>query len=451
MRQQTLRLRLIYILTLCWVLLACQGSDDGAVRLAVEAPPVEAVQARSGALPLEERLNGVVKARNQVAVRPEVAGPVVEVLVQSGEAVERGQPLVRLDDATVRQQLRQSEANLRLSEASAREARAQVAEIEAQVVRSRSLAAQELISDLDLEMQEAQRAAAEANAEQAEARVDEVRATVEERRAAIAKTLVRSPLTGRVGQRHAEVGMMVDTGTLLFQVGNLEEVVVEIPLTERMLAYVQPGQTTLLTVQGREEAPLRAELSRISPFLDEATFSTVGEIDVDNRDGRLRPGMFVTVDVLYGESDTATLVPVGALWDDPRSGRLGVFVVDGMAAEPPPELSEEAHGVTFREVERLAEGRSVVGLRGVEPEEWVVTVGQHLLAADEVSSARVRPTTWQRVLALQGLQRDDLLRGFLEKQQRLAQTLGAGLPTDEAYLPNTGAPNAGAPNTDKSN
>ena len=37
----------------------------------VEAPPVEAVQARSGALPLEERLNGVVKARNQVAVRPE--------------------------------------------------------------------------------------------------------------------------------------------------------------------------------------------------------------------------------------------------------------------------------------------------------------------------------------------------------------------------------------------
>lgn len=421
-------------------LVACAG-DEAEMRRDdpnLQAPPVEAVQARAGTLPLEERLNGVVKARNQVAVRPEVAGPVVEVLVQSGEAVEQGQPLVRLDDATVEQQLRQSEANLRLSEASAKGARARVAEIEAQVVRSRSLAAQALISDLDLEVQEAQLAAAEAEAEQAEARVDEVRASVAERRAATAKTLVRSPIAGRVGQRQVEVGMMVDAGTLLFQVGNLEEVRVEIPLTERMLGYLQPGQTVVLSAQDSAEEPLRATLSRISPFLDASTFSTVAEIDVDNRAGRLRPGMFVTVDVLYGDSAEATLVPTGALWDDPGSGKLGVFVVEGMADEPSSELSETAYDVVFRPVERLAEGRSTVGLRGIEPGEWVVTVGQHLLTDDGALAARVRPTTWQRVVALQGLQKEDLLRGFLEKQQRLAQTLGAGLPTEAVYLPNGG-------------
>jgi hypothetical protein len=82
----------------------------------------------------------------------------------------------------------------------------------------------------------------------------------------------------------------------------------------------------------------------------------------------------------------------------------------------------------------LAEGRGRSGVEGVEEGEWVVTVGQHLLheqmqAADaEAVEARVRPTSWQRVLELQGLQREDLLEGFLAKQRRLAGVLGAELP-----------------------
>lgn len=425
------------LLALAAIFVACGGAEDGpsaAERGAAEAPPVEAVQARSGSLPLEERLNGVVKARNQVAVRPEISAPVVAVLVESGEAVERGQPLVRLDDETLRQQLRQSEASLRLAEAAAKASQARVAELEAQVTRNRRLAEQALISDLELETQEAQLAAAEAGADQAAAQVDEAQATVEERQAAMAKTVVRAPVAGRVGQRHAEVGMMADPSTLLFRVGNLDDMIVEVPLTERMLGYVEEGQTVLLSTQGGAEAPLRASLSRISPFLEGGSFSTIGEIDVDNRAGRLRPGMFVSVDVLYGESEEATLVPASALWDDPRTGTLGVFVVEGMASDPAPGLSEEAYGVAHRSVEVLAQGRSEIGLRGVEPEEWVVTVGQHLLAAEEGSTARVRPITWERVAMLQGLQREDLLHGFLAKQQQLAKTLGAGLPSNEAFF-----------------
>lgn len=430
-------------LTAIWIalyVLACgatdprsEDGDDG------PAPPVEAVRTRSGSLPLEERLNGLVKARNQVEVRPEIAAPVVAVLVDSGDAVERGQPLVRLDGETLGQQLRQVEASLRLAEAQARESRARIAELSAQVVRSRSLAEQELISILDLETQEAQLAAAEANAEQAEARVEEARATVDERRTASARTVVRSPVAGRVGQRRVEVGMLVDPGTLLFRVGDLDRVIVEVPLSEGMLDDLEVGQTALVRPRGGDAEPLRATLSRISPFLEDGSFSTTGEIDVDNKGGRLRPGMFVTVDVLYGESQQATLAPASALWDDPASGVLGVYVVAGMPdAEPdadaPPELSEKAHGVELRPVEVLATGRGTVGLRGVEADEWVVTVGQHLLAGKDDATARVRPATWERVLGLQSLQREDLLRGFMAKQRRLARTLGAGIPAGEDFL-----------------
>jgi len=49
----------------------------------------------------------------------------------------------------------------------------------------------------------------------------------------------------------------------------------------------------------------------------------------------------------------------------------------------------------------------------------------------------VRPTTWERVLELQGLQREDLLEGFMEKQRRVARALGAEIPDDPELVERT--------------
>jgi HlyD family secretion protein len=421
----------------------CRGGGDEAARGDGEATPaVEAVQARTGSLPLEERLSGSVRARDQVSVRAEISAPVVEVMVRSGASVRRGQPLVRLDDGTLREQLRQAEASVRLSEAAEKAAQARVAELKAQVVRARSLAAEALVSRLELETQEAQLAAAEASADQAQAQVEQARATRQERAAALEKTVVRAPVAGRVGRRNAEVGMLADTSVVLFEVGNLDELIVEIPLTGEMLAYIRAGQEVRVATPALAGEPLRARLSRISPFLAAGSLSTVGEVDLANPDGRLHPGMFVTVDVQHGESEPATLIPASALWEDPRTGTRGVFVVEldpGTPVPPSPAsaplaaLSARAHPASFRPVQVLAEGRAAVGVGGVAGGEWVVTVGQHLLPADRRGEARVRPVAWERVLTLQGLQREDLLRGFLEKQQHLARTRGAAPPLAEEF------------------
>jgi RND family efflux transporter MFP subunit len=406
-------------------------------------PAVEAVQARVGTLPLEERVSGVVKAHNQVAIHAEIEAPIVAVMVRSGEAVEEGQPLVRLQDDALRDQLRQAEAAVRLEEAAAKAARARVAELEAQASRARALAKEQLVSRLELETVEAQLAAAEASADQADARVEQARATVEERRTALRRSIVRSPVAGRVGRRQAEVGMIASPSTLLFEVGNLDEVIVEVPLTGEMLGHVREGQPVRIGSQSLGGEPIQARLSRIPPFLAAGSFSTVGEIDVRNGDGRLRPGMFVNVDILYGESDRATLVPTSALWEDPRTGVRGVFVLDlpeGAAPAPEagktgvPALSAEPVPVALRSVEVVAEGRAAAGVRGLEEGEWVVTVGQHLLGGDRGAAARFRPTSWDRVLDLQSRQREDLVQGFLEKQQRMARAQGAEPPSNEEFL-----------------
>ena len=420
-------------------LAACtrSGGPDQAKEGAI--PAVEAVLARSGTLPLEERLNGVVKSHNQVSIRAEISAPIVQVHVRSGEAVEEGQPLVTLQDDALRDQLRHAEASVRLEEAAANGARARVAELTAQVTRARALAEEALISRLELETLEAQLLGAEAAADQAVARVDQVRATVEERRSAIAKTVIRAPVAGRVGRRNAEVGMLAEPSALLFEVGNLENLIVEVPLTGQMLRHIKEGLPARITAAGRGGQELRARISRISPFLAASTFSTIGEIDVQDPEGRLRPGMFVNVDLMYGESEEATLVPGSALWEDPRTGVRGIFVVDMAGVDTAAltgtrELSAQPRPVALRSVQVLAEGRATLGVEGVRAGEWVVTIGQHLLRDEAEARARVRPVTWERVLELQALQREDLLRAFLEKQQRLARAHGAAPPSNEEFL-----------------
>jgi RND family efflux transporter MFP subunit len=410
------------------------------------APLVEAVQARFGALPVEETVSGRVRAADQVAIRPEISGRVVEVLVRSGQAIEKGQPLVRLDATESRERLRQAEADVRLAEATAAAARARVAELQALVARTRALASEELVAAQELETQEAQLDALRATADEAEARVEQAEATVEERRSALDKTVVRAPLAGRVGDRQVEVGMQVDPATVLFLAGDLSELIVEVNLTEAMLGRgVEPGLPVLIETRGDPGSSLEAELSRISPFLAAQSFTALGEIDVDNTLGRLQPGMFTTVKILVGQSRQATLIPATALWEDPVSGQWGVFVVEETSgletpAQATTESPDESRAVAFQRIEVLAEGRGAAGVTGLDQEAWVVTVGQNLLREelqtadrDEGSPAvaRVRPVPWARVLALQDLQDEDLLEGFLDKQRKVAATLGAEIPESE--------------------
>jgi HlyD family secretion protein len=434
--------------------LACGASSEQGDRPPTTAPLVEAVEARFGALPLEETMPGVVRARNQVTIRPEVAGRIVEVLVRSGESVDRGQALVRLEEVEARERLRQAEADVRLAEATAAAARARVIELEARAARTRALAEQELVSEQDLDSLEAQLDALRASADEALARVDQRQAAVEEQRSALAKTVVRAPVAGRLGERRAEVGMLVDPSTLLFVVGDLDELIVEVNLTESMLRKVEEGLQVEIESRDAVTEPVRAELSRISPFLAEESFTTVGEIDVDNRGGRLRPGMFVTVRILVGQSQRATLVPVSAVWDDPVSGARGAFVIqEATGLEVPNSITtlspDESRRTVFRQVEVLAVGRGVAGVIGIETGAWVVTVGQHLLATElrfsdgtdssssddaeveQATRARVRPVPWERVLELQDLQDEDLLEGFLATQRKISAALGAEIPDSE--------------------
>jgi RND family efflux transporter MFP subunit len=421
---------------------ACRGSREEAQK-APEPPAVEAVAAGEGTVPLTERITGIVRARNQVEIRPEISAPIESVHVRSGDSVRKGQVLVRLEDGPIREQLRQAEAAVKLAEAEAREAKARLDEAAAQVERTRALAAEKLVSTMELETLESQFAAARASADRAQAAIEEARATAEERRSLLERTVLRAPVSGRVGQRQAEIGMLARPDTLLFLLGNLEDLLVEIPLTQEILRAVREGTPVQISGPTLPGDPIPARVSRVSPFLEPGSLSTIAEIDLDNPGRRLSPGMYVIADLEYARSETATLLPVSALWEDPETQAVGVFVATGLRGQPPGATNgadgpgavpAQATPVSHRPVQIVARGREVVGVRGVQKGEWVVVVGQHLLARDGSRTARVRPARWERVLDLQRRQREDLLEAYLTKQREIAAGGGLEPPPSEEFL-----------------
>jgi len=410
------KLNLIYLAIPLALLLAACATEENSERNNRDSytPTVEVIETVTGSLPLEERLTGVVRARNQSEIYPEITAPVLEILVSSGEQVSKGQPLVRLRQREARERLNQANSGLQIADAQVSQARANVQRLQARLSRIEELSQRNLESDLEVEQLQAEVASAQASLELTRAQYNQAASIVEERKNELDNTVIHSPIDGYVGTRLVEIGQLVTPSTRIFEVGDTRRMNIRISLTERMLAYIRTGQSVNISSTAFGGEIIQTQLTNISPFLNPVTNSAEAEIELDNPDGLLRAGMFVTIDILYGESDQAVLIPNNSLFTNPSDGRRGVYVASRSGLSEI-ELGQENQSaiigptpVDFIPVTVVAQGRQVSGVTGIDSGDLVVTIGQNLLASGR-EEARVRVISWDRIMELQQLQNRDLL------------------------------------------
>src|SRR5690606_27805809 len=197
-----------------------------------------------------------------------------------------------------------------------------------------------LTSVADLEAAQADALSAEADLALMQAQLDQAESLVAERREELADTVVRAPVAGVVGGRNAEIGQLATSSTPLFVIGDTSDMIVEVTLTQRMLGYIRPGTTANIVSDAAPEQVIEAEVTRISPFLHPVTRTTTAEIEVARPSELLRPGMFVTVNMLYGETELAPVIPNSAIYRNPRDGRTGVYAASLDDAVLDRELTE---------------------------------------------------------------------------------------------------------------
>lgn len=387
-------------------------------------PTVEAVVAQFGSLPLEERLSGSVKAFNQTEIYPEVAAPVVEIFVNNGARVTAGQRLMRLRDIEASEQLSQAEANLRIANAQVEQAQANLSRLESQLNRATSLRERNLSSPAEFEELQAEVISARASLNLSVAQQSSAQSGVEERRNELNKYIIKAPIDGVVGDRNAELGQFVTTSTRVFTIGNLQRMKVEVALTEGMLARIREGMRVQLTTPAAPDTVIMATVNRISPFLNPTSQTAVAEIEVNNQGGILRPGMFIAVDIFYGDSQQATLVPNNAIYRHPQQGFEGIFVTPSLSQELNFQTEDSDGNETpqivgpvpyeFRRIEIIARGREVTAVRGIDPQTHVVTLG-HSLLIEGSEGTRVKTMDWSHILNLQQMQSRDLIKLIQER------------------------------------
>ncbi len=399
------------------------------------APTVEIVRSQIGSLPLEERLTGVVRAQNQTGIYPEIAGRITEVYVQNGERVESGQPLAKIRDDEFREQRNQAESDLDVAEAQVRQARASLSRIDSRLSRAEQLSERDMETQLELETLRADKEEAEANLDLAKAQKRRAESELKDSEYALNNTVIEAPYSGVVGGRDVEIGQRVDTGNRIFEIGDMDNMKVTVTLTEGMTGHIRPGHTSFITSPALTDTTIESQVTRISPFLNPVSHTTQAEIEVPNPGNSLRPGMFVSVDIMYGETDQATLVPNAAIFTNPAEGSRGVFVAEGIGTELDLESEEDADTedeegnpifgpvpVEFVPVDIIAEGRAMTGISGLSEGQYVVTLGQNMLADRGSEEARVREADWDDILDKQQLESRDIHGIISDKLQRARES-----------------------------
>jgi len=140
-----------------------------------------------------------------------------------------------------------------------------------------------------------------------------------------------APRSGTVVAKQAIAGMYVDASTELYFVSDLARVWVVIDLYEADVPYVKVGDKARLSIEGLSGAPRESGITFIEPKIDEPTRTLKARFELDNRDGRLRPGAFVTAEMDL-DAGRGLGVPESAVI---RTGsRNVIFTLQGNTAEP---------------------------------------------------------------------------------------------------------------------
>jgi membrane fusion protein (multidrug efflux system) len=284
-----------------------------------------------------------MEAVHGVNISADLPGTVSKINFESGQSVKQGDVIVELDT---------------------RQERAQLAALEAQ----RDLAkvnfgrTQKLVDEGVLSRQEFDNAVA--SQKQTEANVGEIRATIE-------RKTIRAPFSGILGIRKVNLGQYLAAGNPIVQLQSLNPIYVNFGVPQQEGAQVKVGSHVVVTAQDLAGKTFKGTVNAQDSVIDEATRNVQVQATLENPQGKLRPGMFVQVEMHYGKPREAVTLPASAISYAPYGD--SVFIITDL---------KDPKGNTYRGVRQ--QFVKIDGSRGDQ-----VAVVSGLKAGDEVVSSGV--------------------------------------------------------------
>ena len=309
------------------------------------APPAEAVTsvvAKQELWPATMSVIGTMEAVQGVTVSADLPGTVAKIDFESGQYVHPGDVIVELDTRQERAQL------------AALEAQRDLAKIN--YGRYDQLVRAGVISKADYDQATAQQRSTEAN-------VAEIKATIE-------RKTIRAPFGGVLGIRKVNLGQYLAAGNPIVVLQSLNPIYVDFGVPQQAGPQVQVGRNLRVTSEDFAGQVFNGRVSALDSIVDETTRNVQVQATLPNPQGRLKPGMFVQVELGYGKSRDAITLPASAISYAPYGD--SVFIITDL---------KDPKGQTYRGVRQQfvkvdgSRGDQVAIVSGVKPGDEVVTSG----------------------------------------------------------------------------
>ena len=365
---------LVVLLTVIVGLVESCGGSKANVRKEEGATTPKVIEVTTAAAIRRDLLDffdatGSLAGDEQTDVAPQTAGKVVEVGVDIGSAVKRGQMLVKLDDAELKLRVNQAQTQVDQAKAAVKQAEEKiglrpgqsfdpghVAEVAAAKVAfdlaDKNLKrAEKLIEsgDVSRSFYDQQRAQRDQLKEQYESAVAQARqnfAAVEVARTNVANAeaqlalarknlsyaVIPAPIDGFVSERTADLGEYVSPTQKVATIVRTNPLRVRIDIPEQAIPEVHVGQNVSATTSAWPDKSFSGHVARIAPNVTANSRTLTVEAEIENSSGALKPGQFATVRILQPRPVPAVLVPSRAVLTDAGVSRVYV-IKDGHAEQ----------------------------------------------------------------------------------------------------------------------
>ena len=307
---------------------------------------VELGTAKRGDLAAHLTVVGNLIGLQTVDVAPRTAGRLLSVNVQMGDSVRRGQVLAKVEDREIVEQVRAAEASQEVAKATIRQREADLNVSQLNFERSKNLFTRGLLAKQALDDAESRYLASVAQLDLSKAQLSQNDARLQELRINLQHTSVTSPVDGFVGKRNVDPGAMVNTNTAIASVVDISRLKLVVNVVERDLRMVTAGDVGIVEVDAYPGEKFNGRIARVAPVLDPATRTASIEIEIPNKDARLKPGMYARISLTVEERKNTLVAPKNAVIDFenkrgvwmPSEDRRAHFVPVTLGIEGPEQI-----------------------------------------------------------------------------------------------------------------
>ncbi|MEY2563033.1 MAG: HlyD family secretion protein [Verrucomicrobiota bacterium] len=268
---------------------------------------------------------GKVQPETEVKISPEVAGEIIELPVVDGQAVKKGDLLLKIKPDSYKAQLEQMQAAISGAKAVNLQQKATLAKTESDLKRAQDLFSKKMISESEFMVAQTARDVAKSTFESSQHEIERAEAASSQARDQLAKTTIYSPIDGIVTVLNSKLGERVVAtnqfaGTEVMRVADLSHMEARIDVNENDVVNVKVGQKATITIDAYIDRKFKGTVQQIANTGKISAAGTQEEVTnfevkirVDDHDVALRPGLSCTADIETNMVKDAIAVPMQAV------------------------------------------------------------------------------------------------------------------------------------------